>query len=1467
MQRKKVAIITVIVAVIVISALSWQFHSQLVLTNITSVIAQELSKTLGQPVKIGSIAINSINTMTLRQFEVVDDYDQPILQSDQVVVTFSLWKLLWDKKPVLQMIKEIRLSSPSFFVTQEADGGWNIDQLLQANAQVEPPLQSLVTVDQGSMRIQLPQGCWTIDRLTGTVNLENEWAAAIDLTGEVDGNSVTVAGLANYDGTSRLRIDATKLDLQQFLPLLAANPQLENLKVQAGQLEDVTLVVVNEKNKQLLFSGESKLQEVAVNVKDYEIQHVNGFVTFTQDRLDLYRTSATLSGQPFTVSGQVFVNTSQPVVDLSITAAQVDLAALPVIIQATGQVGATVQVAGPVSDPVIEGTVTADNLSAYGYQINHGQAQIHVANQQLLFTKLSADLLGGTLVGEGQVNLTDWTGSIRVSGRHIDSATLAANAGIAVSGYSDFDVQVNGPLNLAQATVTAKVAIEDGAFQNIAFHSLKTAFAKTADDDIAVDYASAAIAGGNVSVQGNAGRQAVDLSVLVQNIDASVLAPNFTALPVAGRVTLQGRVTGSIENPELTAQFSAEQGQVFSQSFDNLAGGFIATKQQILLQNVQSTYQRTLIGTQPDFGTPPVVTTQTVNGTIQLIGDQRVNLTLTAHAARAEDLVKLLAPGETLTGNIDADATVSGTLQDPAGMATIRLTDGSYRGYLIRDAQALVRRSQGVTTIDKLTVHAMPATLELTGTIDGNQQMNFDVDIKNIRMQQLGLKLPYPIAGKADFSGQLTGTPDHPIFEGQLLAEQLTIKGQEITGIAGHVLLDGPDVTIPDLEFHQGEGTIEFSGGMNLDAQTINGTADLDNGSISRMLPIFDVAPDKLTGQINGQVRLLGSLDNPTVLLKGQLTGGTIKHYPLDTVDIDMEMENHVITINQFSAKQGDGNLVITGSVDLQGPLHLNVFGNGIDSGIFPAWLDLKCPVHGDALISAEVTGDINDPQAAVSVGIQNGTIDNERFDSLTSSFIVTNKLIDINQITLSKDSYVVSATGVVPLKTLMPQESSEQTLPVPTHFSQVSNRFIGDDEMDVKVMFDQADLSVLPLFSRQIAWASGATQGDLVINGTVHHPKVYGELAVASGTVKFAALKDPLEHIAIDIQFKGDKIGINTFHGQMGKGSFSLDGSVALQGGNLTDYDVKMKLDQLELKHQNFSGPVSGNLTLTSAAGQPLLSGHVLLEKDTIDIPVLPNFTLPGFDMALNVDVEAGKSLRFYNSYLYDFVVEGKVNVGGTLQKITPSGKFTINRGQLTYFTAPFTIQTGSVEFTPHGGLIPVVKIESQYQISPTTVTLVINGPATGMDFKLTANPSLNQQQILSLLTLGNRYFQTTSSDPGFGRDQIGSLFNSGVESQLFGPVENSLRSFFGVDDFHIVHGYDTPLGAPDNAAATEAYYDLQVNKYLNDRFSINYSMGIDRLAQALGLRYEFNQRFSMGTAFDSRYGFKVDVLAKYQF
>ena len=94
-KRKAWLFFSLILAVLVSGALIWHNQSQPVLQNITTDIAQQLSESLGQPVKVGNIVINSPTSMTLQQVEIEDSEGQPILMSPEVKVSFSLWELFW----------------------------------------------------------------------------------------------------------------------------------------------------------------------------------------------------------------------------------------------------------------------------------------------------------------------------------------------------------------------------------------------------------------------------------------------------------------------------------------------------------------------------------------------------------------------------------------------------------------------------------------------------------------------------------------------------------------------------------------------------------------------------------------------------------------------------------------------------------------------------------------------------------------------------------------------------------------------------------------------------------------------------------------------------------------------------------------------------------------------------------------------------------------------------------------------------------------------------------------------------------------------------------------------------------------------------------------------------------------------------------------------------------------------------
>lgn len=1462
------AVVLLLIAGVVIF---WQLKSQTVMEEIAQQIGDVLTESIGQNVKIGSVTVSGMNELQVNELEIDDQIGQPILQAPKVRVHFSVWRFLWNHEPAIQMIEKIELLTPQLFVAEQADGSWNITELLHKNqGKQQGSLRCLLEISDGQAIVRLAQGEWQAQQVNGTISLRNNPAIEFSIKGLVAGNSLTASGTVGGNGSLRVTLRSPSVDLTSFTSLLAAYVPNNELEILSGQLAD-TKLTVEKKQGQMTFSGESELKNVAVNAAGQQLRAVNGLITFDSDKVTLYRTSATLDGQAFSIGGDITINATEPVVNLTVTAQNTDLSALPLPQTVAGNADFSLHIAGPLSDPMVDGTVQVSNVSADGYTIERGHSQVHYYEDNVKLDDLLLWGYGGSVGGTATLNLKNQTITASLTGRHIDTAPFAAMADVPISGFADFTTELAGPLDVKQLAFALQASVPIGSYGDLNFQRLTVDMVKDANGAMDIRQAQAETAdGGFLSAAGTVSQGELNLFVLADQVEAAPLAAEYVAVPAAGRVSLNGMITGSVESPGFSGQIFASNGQIALQPFDYLSGNVSLNQGELTLEHLQGEYRRSLVKNGDALKAQDLITTYQANGTIGLTGEKKVNITASAQHMRAEDLAAMLAPGENVTGTVDADVKVAGTLDQPDAYLAANFADGSYRGYLVRRAEALIQHHQGVTTVDHLVIHSLPGNLELSGTIDAAQQMNFAVDIKNIRMSRLPVNLPYPLTGRGDFTGKLTGTPDHPKFTGDLVADKLTINGQAVEKVVGRLWLNGSDLHIANLEFHQGQGLIHLRGAMNLDKRTFYGRAELINGSVSRIAPIFNLPADQWTGTMNGQMLASGSLDNPTVLLTGRVTEGSIKHFPLDPIDLDVEMADHVVTINNFEARQGKGRLILTGSADLNGKINMNLFGSEIDSGVLPAWLNRNIPLHGDALVSMELTGETKSPQAAVSIDIEKGSLQGEGFDSLTGSFIVNDQLLDMNQVTLTKGQYVASATGKIPMATLLGKTPEKKTFDLPVHYSQISNKLLSDDEMDIKVMLDQSDLSALPIFSRRIAWASGATKGMLLINGTPDNPKFYGDFSVANGTIKFADLKQPLKNLSIDIGLRGDKIVVNTFKGQMGQGSLAVDGSASLTGREFTDYALNLRLDQLELDHQNFRGPLSGTLQLTPQNGTPLLTGQILLENDTVNIPTLPEFSPSKFDMVFNFDVTAGKNLRFYNPYLYDFYVDGKVTINGTFQHPAPAGTFTVSRGQITYFTAPFKIETASAEFTPYNGWIPQVKLTSRFDIQQTSVTLAVNGPANAMNFNLTATPAMTQESILSLLTLRSRYFDRQNAsgrDNNFGRDEMNSLFSSGIESQLFSPVENTFRSLFGVDDFHIVHSTDVVTGQTSTTQTSHDVYNVELNKYLNDRVSLNYSMGVDHASQQYGVRYDFNEHVSAGVYYGTVSKFQWNLMTRYQF
>lgn len=948
---------------------------------------------------------------------------------------------------------------------------------------------------------------------------------------------------------------------------------------------------------------------------------------------------------------------------------------------------------------------------------------------------------------------------------------------------------------------------------------------------------SSDVGGGSLAAHGSLGPDAIDLSVLTAALPIGAFAANYPELQATGSLDFTGRVTGTAEALSVNGRFQALHGRILNQPFDRAAGLIAFNHGTISLDGVEVHNGKGL---------------HQISGWVALSGSRELNLIIKTQGARAEDLVALLAPGEPLTGNVENEVELSGTLDSIEAEGKLTLWEGSYRGYLLTKASGAYRRHGGIISLDEFEVDSFNAKATISGTLDRQQLLNFNIDAQDVEVAYIQFRYPYPVQGKISMHGALTGSLTKPEFNGEVMSRTLKLNGQDLFDIGGTVLLRRDEVQISAVHFLLGKGQVRASGGYRETDGEVYGGLSVENTDISALLSILNTPLPDVSGRLDGQVALTGTTASPALQLFGSLHGGKIKDYALDRIDLDVALRNNVITINELRARQGTGFVVAKGTADMKGPLAMEVGGKDVDAGLLAAWLDTKTEIQGKLDFLAQINGTAQSPLIGLSLDIRNGGVTNATFDQLFGLFVLKDDIIQVNQLYINKGEHRASAYGSLPLKALNRQQRSQAT---------------AADSMDLRFRLDQANLSILPLLSPEVQWATGATQGEIHLGGTLVKPILSGRLSVVDGALKLKSLLDPLEKLGIDIQFEDDRMNVTQVAGSMGGGTFLLQGMASLNGSEgIAAYDAKLTLNRLGIRHKVFKGPLNGEITLSRQNSKPTIGGTILFENATVNVLGLPEAPQSQLDVAMDLDVKIGKNTRAYSPSLYDIWLGGGLHFGGTIQQPQITGKIDLVRGSVEYIGARYRLEEGSVDF-PRRGRDPRLHLQAAANLSRTKVMLNIDGPVSQMDLKLSSIPALSPQEIRTVLALRPRSGE--SLPPGMmnsddlAREEAKALLTSGLRMQVFGNFENTFREAFGLDDFRLVSSSRTTSRDPvtfgsavaaGKPASLQEVYNLEFSKYLGDRVEATYSMGLNRSEYLATVRYDVTREFSFNASIDEK-------------
>lgn len=1392
------------------------------------------SELLGTRVEVGRVRMESLHSLTVEDIVLYDKQGIRMVEAESARVRFSFFAMLGTQPAA--GVDEVVVKHAAVTLAQRTDGHWNYEDLVREDSEPSA-FRGKVQVEDSQVTGQLDGHSLTLENVQAKLDFADAAATVIEAKAAHQGAEVSASGKVGED--IRLSVDGREFNLIDYLEYLPEGTLPSSVKLLGGRIDHVS-AVVQRKDGVLTYSGRAEASHGEVQLLGTAVQNITGMVEFSEKELSVFG-SGEASGQRAAVHGKILLDQPEPYMNLVLESAKFDPGEVLKDSPFHGAVAFTANLSGTAASPSIEGELKAASGTVYGYGFANAAGRAAYQDGRIVVRSFSADVFGGHVeaAGEFDAGTAAYDGHVKLAG--IDAAQLADFVP-GVSGRLSADLGIAGQGNdLASLSVYGSAAMADGGWQGIAVPEAHVSFYREGPL-LTIDYLSARLSnGGSIGAEGTIREnEQLDLDFYGTQADLSLVQQFVPEANISGVANFKGHVQGDLQNPMLHMDFSAAEGKLFEQPYHTLKGSVSGS-----LDGVQVDSFSMENGGQE---------TWLVQGTVGFTGERRVQLQIDTTGARMEDIAALVAPDQPITGNVDNIITITGTLDNPSMVGYIHFYQGSYRGYLLSGMDGDYNMDNGVMTLHDFHIFSPLVDMDLNGTITRSGDLNLKVAAYDVDLDRFGHVLPYPISGHGKFDGQISGNIDSPLFDGLLTADSLSLNGQTITKARGTVRLRGHRVFFDSFGFEQNGGTYGLTASVNTASRAMNGRMEVRNGDINALMAIFNLKNEALHGRINGVIDLGGTMAQPRAHLTGFVDKGELEGYALSSIYIDADLVGRVITLNRFNGNQDQGVFAAQGTVDLDGPMDARFSAKNLQAGILARLAGLNVSMKGTMDLEAQVGGTVTDPSADVSVAVNGGGLGSSAFDSLTGLFNLRGGVIQVNQLIVQKaqagHTYKASAYGSIPLKAI----------------SGDMEGLGAEDQLNLRVSLDQADLSLLPILSKEVDWAIGETDGSLIVSGTLAQPLVRGTLSFKDGALKLKALSLPFTDMRADIAFEGNRVSINEFSGRLGRGQYQLTGSSQFAGRTPAGYDFTLTADKLDIGSSFYKGPLSGSLRLNEGEiyghRMPQLSGSILVDDATVSIPTIPDSSGEMPRLILDLDLKLGKKVHFYSPFLYDMRLAGSAHFGGTARHPRPSGTISVLRGTVSYLKTTFKVREGEAYFNQVDSFLPSVVLHADTKLTRAKVYLSVEGPVNQMAVHLTSSPEMSETEILQLLTLRSAYRSGQQSQSEFN-----SFLDVGLQMSFLSEAEGAVRNLLNLDLFNIARDTSQNTQKSTDNGAREVY-NVEMGKYISDKVMVRYVQGLGgSQTRRYGVQYDFNDRMSLTVEHDQNNAYRFGVEARFSF
>jgi translocation and assembly module TamB len=437
----------------------------------------------------------------------------------------------------------------------------------------------------------------------------------------------------------------------------------------------------------------------------------------------------------------------------------------------------------------------------------------------------------------------------------------------------------------------------------------------------------------------------------------------------------------------------------------------------------------------------------------------------------------------------------------------------------------------------------------------------------------------------------------------------------------------------------------------------------------------------------------------------------------------------------------------------------------------------------------------------------------------------------------------------------------------------------------------------ILPLGEDRLA---GHFTVEMRVGGTVGDPLATGRIAVADGRYESLATGAVLSGLNAELVGDREHLVLQRFAaGDGAGGTLSMSGAVdlAAASGPALAFSAEIKRFRA-LKRDEGSATASGKLTLAGSIAAPKVEAALTIDQAEIAVPerlpqsvrpvdavainsatgmtVTPEDAQPAVALvavALNLTVDfPGKT--FVRGRGLDSEWRGRVTIGGTSRQPILTGRLEVVHGTFDFIGKTFVVSSGTISFLGGAKIDPIIDIVTQAQSNDITAIVALTGTGTRPTIKLSSEPDLPRDEILSRLLFGTSMSQISAAQGlelasaaaslaggdsldvlgrirrtlGLDRLSLGSAANGvvpglGVPSLSGQPGQKGSGPATGLGTTPLAPGSATPGGS---AAAGTA---LNAGKYVANGVYVGVSQGLDANSSTVTVEVDVARHITVDT------------------